>query len=317
VNIGAGTYREQLVIAASGTAGHPITFQAIAGQTVLISPPLMGGDPTKATITMEGLGPTLGNGGGSYITLNGLHIQGWQGNPQAPASDHYASNVVSIDPGIYTTTDSLNDTIINSELYNGLHCGVKEMVGAATNVNLTVQNSYIHNNGTTGIDHGIYGCDHCSFINNTINDNAGWGIHAYSGYVNGVPFNVLVSGSSFSGNGLPPQNQVANGGGAVVLAGANATVVNNTGTGNSEGIMYFRGGCQNPVVTHNDFFGNTYLDADWDNGGGNPDYGSPSGIIDNWNIYKTGLVNSKIPLGANDCVVASSILGPSYCGVAK
>ena len=281
--IGAGTYLEQINISTVGTALAPVTVRAIRRQTVLISPPLASGYPSRATVILSG----------SYITLANLRIQGWKGNPQAPASDHFMSNVITVNDG------ALYNSIINSELYDGLHCGIKGGVNSA--IYLTVSQCNIHDNGTTSLDHGVYGGGHSSFTGNTINNNAGYGLHLYSG-MPAFPASVLADRNSFTGNG----------GGAILIGGPDAVVTNNTGTGNASGIGYFRLPCTNPTVTHNQMFGNANMDVWSDNCGGA--CGGPSGITDDWNIYKRGKVPAGIPYGANECIVAGlDLVGPG-CG---
>jgi parallel beta-helix repeat protein len=287
----SGTIRDQVVFWTTGTANSPITIRSIPkGPPALILPPLANGNPALATLTFARV---------QYYTVSDLRISGWKGNPQAPAEDHFGSNVISVSNG------AANITVLNSELFNGLHCGLKEVSGTV-NANVVARNNNIHDNGTTTLDHGIYGCDHCTFDGNTIHDNAAYGIHAYS-----APPNVTITNNTFYNNGVTTRN-----GGAILIAGPNATVTGNLGYSNWRGIFYFRSSCTNPVVMHNQMMFNIYRDVDWDDGGGQ--LGSPSGVTDDYNLYGSGTpaggVASSVPLGAHDCVVPDSKLASGGCG---
>jgi hypothetical protein len=271
VYVEAGTYDEALTFTKSGQPGTPIIVSCAPGDLgmVLVTPPAgyAQGEPDGSVVTFS----TADN-----VWLNGLLIQGTKGTPGAPAAEHYSADGVTFEAGA-----GLGDEVTNCVIFDCLHCGIKELDHGGEG--MLLQGNVIFDNGTTGLDHGIYmPADNVIMDGNVIFNNAGWGIQSYPD-----PYGQVITHNVLFGNHL----------GGILIAGSYNTVEYNTVSYDHIGLMYFRGWCVDNVVEYNVFSGND-TDGTYDNG---VTQGNPSGNDDDFNVY--GLQpDYPFPLGPHDTV---------------
>jgi parallel beta-helix repeat protein len=272
VYVEAGTYVQTVDVTKSGLAGEPIIISCAPGAlgkvTVTPSQQYVQANPSGAVFTLAKA---------DYVWINGFNIEGPKGRPGAPASEHYGANGITWESGA-----GLGDRATNNVVYDNVHCGLKEMNHGGTGI--FVQGNVIFDNGTNGLDHGIYmPASNSTMDGNVIFYNTGYGIHSYP-----TPTNQTISHNVIFGNTT----------GGIIIGGSNNKVLYNTVVNSGTwGMFYFRGGCTNNVVEHNIFAFNVN-NGGWDNGGGK--LGSPSNNLDDYNDYYSGRLDSRIALGAHD-----------------
>jgi hypothetical protein len=272
VYVEAGVYVENLSITKSGLAGRPIIISAAPGAlgqvTITPSAQYVTANPSGAVVNVEQA---------NYVWINGFVIEGPKGRPEAPLSEHYGANGITWNDGA-----GLGDRATNNVVYNNVHCGLKEMdqhIGAGN----LIEGNVIFDNGTTSLDHGIYmPADDVTINGNIIFESAGFGIHAYES-----PRRLTITHNVC----------FANKAGALVLAGSDCKVLNNTFADNLRGMFYFRAGCANNVVENNIFAFNR-TDCDYDNGGGK--LGDPHDNLDDYNCSFPGKPNPAVKPGPNE-----------------
>jgi len=114
-----------------------------------------------------------------------------------------------------------------------------------------VKNSYFDNIGTDSNDHHIYFGAQFDAGNESIIENnyfgatKGYGAHMYTN-----PSHYIIRNNIFDCKNT--------GEGAIVLAGNNISVYNNTIYNCPRGVFFFRSGSQNNIVKNNLFYNNTY-----------------------------------------------------------
>jgi len=285
VYIKSGTYVENLVLTTSGTAAKPIIISCAPGAlgTVTIT-------PSAAFVTNNPDGSVIDVNAADYIWINGLNIEGPMGRPEAPLAEDFSADGIT-----WENAAGLGDRATNNVVYANVHCGMKEMHHGGTNID--VEGNVIFANGADSLSHGIYmPADNSTMNANVIFNNASFGIHSYPS-----PQNQIITNNVLWGN---PS-------GGIILGGASNQVYHNTvaysGTG-SVGIFYFRGGCTNNIVEDNiAVFNDT--DAGWDNGSGQPGYGSPANNTDDYNDYL--IVDPHVTKGTHELTADPVFVNPA------
>ena len=158
-----GTYTGGLEFIPSGTSwDDPVTVAASPGHSpVLVSPEQHSAALYLAT--------------SRYVVIDGFIMDGTN-------TDHG----IKITWGFGGTADHIR--IQNSEIaYAGEGIFVTEGSDGNEFINLQV-----HDNGTTDFDHGIYIRSSDNIVKDcSIHDNAGWGVHVYSGSGTGADNNII------------------------------------------------------------------------------------------------------------------------------
>jgi Right handed beta helix region len=272
VYVKAGTYAEVVLMAKSGEEKKPIILSCAPGDLgkVVVTPPkeYVEKNPSGAVVTVKAA---------QNVWINGLVIEGPKGRPEAPKKETYGANGIT-----WHNKAGKGCRATNNVIYGNLHCGLKEMdqhVGAG----IFIEGNIIFDNGTDFHDHGIYmPADDVTMNGNIIFDNAGYGIHAYT-----APKRLVITRNVC----------FANKAGALVLAGSDCKVLNNTFADNLRGMFYFRADCANNVIENNIFAFNR-TDCDYDNGGGK--LGDPHDNLDDYNCSFPGKPNPAVKPGPNE-----------------
>jgi parallel beta-helix repeat protein len=268
----AGIYTEDVLITKSGWEEKPIILSCAPGALgkVVVTPSAdyVRKHPSGAVISVKGA---------RSVWINGLVIEGPKGRPEAPKKETYGANGIT-----WLNKDGKGCRATNNVIYGNLHCGLKEMdqhVGAG----IFIEGNIIFDNGTDFHDHGIYmPADDVTINGNIIFESAGFGVHAYES-----PRRLTITRNVC----------FANKAGALVLAGSDCKVLNNTFADNLRGMFYFRSGCANNVVENNIFAFNR-TDCDYDNGGGK--LGDPHDNLDDYNCSFPGKPNPAVKSGPNE-----------------
>lgn len=276
VYVRAGSYTEGdasgcVRFAASGTSGNPIVLSCAPGDLgdVYVT-------PSAAYVTAQPGGAVVTVAGASHIWINGLVIEGPRGRPEAPESEMFGANGIT-----WTNGAGLDCRVTNSVICHNVHCGLKEMGHGGTHI--LMQGNVILENGTTFNDHGVYcPASDVTMDGNIVFNHPGWAFHCYEQPARARITRNVCFGNTWSG---------------ILLGGPDAVVLHNTCANNGQGVMYFRGFCQNPVVYNNVFAFNTG-NAAWDNGGGQ--FGDPGGIDDDYNDYYSGTLSNAYTRGAHE-----------------
>jgi hypothetical protein len=227
-------------ISVSGTAANPITIETCAGST------------TKAEIAQRI------HVYGSYIRLRNIKVtrnvldtdKRDKSVPAQPNGVPGGGNV-----NIWFEGASSHVTLEKSEISGSGMTGV--FGGGSFNQILA---NYIHDNGTTSDDHGIYYAGSDSLIaNNIVYNNYDFGIQiAYSKAIN----NKIANNTTVH-NGY--KNTLVKGSGTVTFSGATSNIfVNNISYDNSKyGYETYDSAIDNNTLSHND----SYLNAQGDTSG--------------------------------------------------
>lgn len=223
-----GVYGQGITTAAAlkaiGTATNPITIESCAGETAEIA--------RQIQVT------------GSYIRLRNLKII----KNSYPTDVRYGQS--GINPGGNVgiwLKGGTSITVEKSEITGATMTGI---FGGGPN-NQIISN-YIHNNGTTPDDHGIYYTSGSSLIaNNLVVDNFGFGVQVqYTGATNDIVANNTVIHNGYGGVSLGKP-----GSGFVTAAGtSNIRFVNNIAANNAE--FGFKTYDTTSVLSNNNTYGN-------------------------------------------------------------
>jgi hypothetical protein len=260
VYVKAGTYTERITITKSGSAASPIIISVAPGDIghvrIRLARTLVANNPGTAVVRFEN--------GARHVWFNGFVIEGYRGWPESPSNDDYGANGVTWSGGA-----GLGTRLTNNVIFNNLHCGVKEMNHGGTSI--LIAGNVIFENGTDGLDHGIYApANEISVDGNIVFYNSGWGVHSYPSPVRQtLTRNILFF----------------NGSGGILLAGSETRVFHNLALASRKGILYFRGGSAFNKVLNNIFAFNTETDGGYDNGGGK--FGNPHDNLDDFNCYSS------------------------------
>lgn len=266
VLIGQGEYTEVVNIAKSGLPAKPIIIAAAPGALPRIVLPLGAPKETNVNNQVHPAVFTL-TSGAKHIWVNGLVVEGGRGRADSPKQEMYGAN------GFQLSGKAGEDVrLTNCITYWDLHCGFKEMGHGGANY--VIEGCVAFWCGTRANDHGAYIPSSDAVIRgNIFFETAGYGIHAYS-----HPQRLLIERNLCVRNKAP----------GIIVSGSNNQVLRNTCVGNSIGMFFFRGGCTNNTVEGNIFSGNGQ-DMAMDNGGGNPQYGTPSGNKCDYNLLSKAL----------------------------
>jgi parallel beta-helix repeat protein len=238
-----GTYLETLVwVIPSGTSwSQPVTVQVAPGETVV----LQANVPTDAVVDFED--------NSQYIILDGFILD--------------ANNLASFAFGIGNASFI---RVMNCEIKNALHSGMS--VGGHSH---EFSNLDVHDNGSTGYDHGLYLITSQTRVESSrFYNHSGYGIHVYSSaHESGLDDNIFDSnltygntiGGMFVGHGVRntvSNNTIWNNGNGLWLASPYSTIYNNTiynnyGTSPDGGIgIYIIFSDWGVEITHNTIYGN-------------------------------------------------------------
>lgn len=90
-------------------------------------------------------------------------------------------DAVNVAEGIKITSGATNITIKNCEIKNATGQGIIITHGGGTTTGTLIENCHVHHCGTDDFDHGIYIRTGGTIIGCEINNNIGYGVHAYAG----------------------------------------------------------------------------------------------------------------------------------------
>lgn len=219
----AGTYTTFTVSNKHGTASDPIVISAAPGDTgeVLIVSSYFPSRDASITVTDAS----------TYIWIQGFAVEGTKGKAGAATNDDYSANGITFNGGAGN-----GSRVFNNIVYGNLHCGIKEMGHGG--VNILIEANVIFGNGTDGLDHGIYLPNTATADGNIVFGHSSYGIHLFS-----QPTGQIIK-----------RNVVfENGSGALLLAGSNTQIYNNTFVSNANGvgIYYFREYCTDNILRNN------------------------------------------------------------------
>ena len=266
-----GVYVEAPLIRTSGREGAPIILScapdALGKVKVTTSKEYVQKNPSGAVISLHGA---------RHVWINGLVIEGPKGRPEAPKAETYGANGIT-----WAGKAGVGCRATNNVVYGNVHCGLKEMGHGGAGI--LMEANIIFDNGTRSTDHGIYcPADELTIRGNIIFNNAGYGIHSYSG----PKRQMIVQNVCFG-------NRVC----GIILAGTENQVYHNVCVGNGIGIFYFRDGCMDNVVQNNIFAFNG-TDCGYDNGGGK--LGDPAHNTDDYNCYFPGKPEPRLHPGEHE-----------------
>src|SRR5262249_7226720 len=142
---------------------HHTTVQAATGETVTLN-------------GVDGLGGVVAIYNGSYITLDGLTLDGVN-------STSGFVLFIGGDPGIYSHDITVQDGVVRNKATGGSFACITQTTSGGANSHVIFRNMEVYNCGAmpTLPVHGIYLTAAYSTIENcTIHDNEGYGIHQYT-----------------------------------------------------------------------------------------------------------------------------------------
>ncbi|MHB8630158.1 MAG: right-handed parallel beta-helix repeat-containing protein [Aggregatilineales bacterium] len=259
-----GTYSSSLTVTSSGSAGLPITIQAVVGQHPVIDLENTRADLISVTgsYTVVG-GFEVKNSNGNCINLEGQH------NIIRDSVIHECYNVGIFTDGQYDTIDSntvYHASTINSSLTlpSGWSSGIKVQVGSAA---ITISNNTVYNNYGEGIavTRGTY---------STVTGNIAYDNYSVNIYIDNS-YNILVEnnftvdhpngGFLKAGNpseGIALGEEYYAGWGAQL---SNIIIQNNISAFTNHGITYFgndsgstNGGLKYTTIAFNTLWGSTH-----------------------------------------------------------
>ena len=270
----------------SGTEEQP--FQTIARGVLDLSP----GDilyVKNGTYTAWGRGMPSGASWDSPITIAAYpgHSPVIVKSAQDVITLHFIdTSYIVIDGFVIDGTSAVNGVKITYESSIAHHIRIQNSEIAYATVGIFVTpgsdgnefiNLQVHNNGTTDFDHGVYLTSSDNLVEGcSIHDNAGWGVHIYSGgsannniIRNNTIYNNGRSGSrgdgiflsSGSGNQAYNNDVSGNIGGIRIDYGASNTYVgNNTVHGNPAFSIFIGGSSSNTLIESNNTDGQAIID---------------------------------------------------------
>jgi hypothetical protein len=270
----------------AGTSGHPIILSCAPGDfgkvRINLSSEFVAGSPgfSLSILISE-----------NYITLNGLIVEGSLGRAEAPLTNTFYVNCVTVD-------SSIGVKVMNCALFRAVHCGLKAM--AHGELAVVAEGCITFENGSQSTDHGIYlGVDDCIVHGNISFRNGGYGAHMYNGPGNATVTRNVAFANATSGSG-----------GGILNAAHDSLFEYNTVDEQIFGILYFRSGCTNNNVDHNIMLSQTGRCCAIDDAGN----GSiPTGNHDDYNDYFPDGANAALdlPPGAHEVNVDPLFVNPS------
>lgn len=236
----AGTYYGPVVIKTKATEHSPVALRALAGEEVIVTYDDAFVRQQQARIAKLGQeGAVDANGQqlhypslitivGTYVEVSGLHLIGVR--DRLPMN-LYSESGISIAGG-----GGLGCRVLDNEIQNTGHCGVKEMGHGGKR--FLIEGNYIYDLGHTAHDHAIYlPADDVVIRRNLLLNTAGWGIHAYT-----EPKRLTISHNVIGGNAED----------AIILGGAECRVLHNLLYHDRHGgVFLFRRGCRNNTIANN------------------------------------------------------------------
>jgi hypothetical protein len=215
--ISGGTYSESLVnaIPAGKDWSAPVVIRALDPNNRPILQPSSGTQVIDIETDQYG-GPTA-----HHIVLDGLVVDG----------THVGYEGIKISQQAYSIQ------VLNSEIKNAHGSGiVVDHTSPGWNLFSGLD---IHDNGSTQLDHGIYiAASENTIQNSRVHDNAGWGIHVYTG--TGTISNDIVQQNQCYNNGRAG----GYGAGIGLYSGSGHVAANNSVWGNRDGIAIDFGAAQ-------------------------------------------------------------------------
>ena len=249
-----GTYFGPVVVRTQATADSPAAIRAVEGHEVIVtySDDFVAAEKAKVhSAPTEGRAraldekgrdlhyPPLGDVRGTFIEISGLHLIG--------ARDRLPHNLYSENGVSFSGKGGEGCRVLNCEIENVGHCGVKEMGHGGHSI--LIAGNLIRDVGQTFHDHGIYAPAHDVTVRKNLLLNAtGWGLHAYSTPRRIVATHNIVAGNDHHG---------------IILGGPDALVAHNVfGSNRKGGVFFFRSGCTGAVVKNNLFYDNPAVEFD-------------------------------------------------------
>jgi Right handed beta helix region len=222
-----GTYGQgntsALTWTGQGTASAPITIAAAPGQNPVIA--------------------QLVKLSGSYLRLSGITVV----RNSYPTDSRFGQGGSNPGGSVNLWADGCSHCTIQNDEIRGA-----TMTGLFINGSDSIQvlGNWIHGNGTTHDDHGIYFCSGANGLvaDNVIEKNYDFGLQMYCG--SGGPSGTIVTDNTIVDNGTP-----GSGGSGIVAEVSNGQIYNNIISGNVEyGIRGWSGG--SATISSNDISGN-------------------------------------------------------------
>ena len=282
----AGTYDGPVAIRkVRATAESPTALRAMPGEEVIVRYPAAWIAAELAAIDhvqLEGRRITYNDKGeeihykplinvtdSAYVEISGLHLIG--ARRELP-HNLYSENGVGFSHG------SENCRVLNNEIENVGHCGVK---GGS---HVLVEGNWIHDVGQTFHDHGGYfGGKNVVFRRNLVVGVAGWGVHGYKS-----PQQMQVTHNIFMHARMH----------GVLIGGADSLVAHNVFADNAKGgVFLFRRQCHGNRVINNIFLGPEPA-ISMDDKGGAPGAAPTENVFDH-NLVEHGVKLTARPLPEN------------------
>jgi parallel beta-helix repeat protein len=165
--------------------------------------------------------------------------------------DGFVIDATNAGHGIKITNDSYGIAnhirIQNSQIFNAQGDGIFVTSGSDGNEFINLQ---VHNNGTDGLNHGIYIKSSNNIVEGClIYDNKGWGVHVYSGS-GGANNNIIRNNNVYDNS-----RSQTRGGGIILTSGSGNQAYNNIIWGNMYGIRIDHG-ASNTYVGGNTIYEN-------------------------------------------------------------
>jgi hypothetical protein len=254
IYLNKGTYYGPVVVETQATEQTPTAIRAVEGQEVIVTyaDEFVAAEKAKVHATpTEGRGRALDDKGqelhypplidvrGRFIEISGLHLVG--------VRDRLPHNLYSENGVSFSGKGGEGCRVLNCEIENVGHCGVKEMGHGGHSI--LIAGNLIHDVGQTFHDHGIYApADDITVRRNLLLNATGWGLHAYSTPRRIVATHNLVAGNDHHG---------------IILAGPDALVAHNVfGSNHKGGLFFFRSGCTGAIVKNNLFYDDPVVEFD-------------------------------------------------------
>jgi len=254
VYLDKGTYFGPVVVAVQATAEAPAAIRAVEGHEVIVtySDDFVAAEQAKVrsaptagrTRALDEQGqelhyPPLIDVRGTFIEITGLHLVG--------VRDRLPHNLYSENGVSFSGGGGEGCRVLNCEIENVGHCGVKEMGHGGHSI--LIAGNLIHDVGQTFHDHGIYApANDITVRKNLLLNATGWGLHAYS-----APRRIVATHNVVAGNDQH----------GIILGGPDALVAHNVfGSNHKGGLFFFRSGCTGANVTNNLFYDDPAVDFD-------------------------------------------------------
>jgi hypothetical protein len=277
-----GAYFGPVVVRTQATAEAPSAIRAVEGDKVIVtySEDFVAAEKAKVhRAPTEGRERALDEAGkelhypplldvrGTFVEISGLRLVG--------VRDRLPHNLYSENGVSFSGKGGEGCRVLNCEIENVGHCGVKEMGHGGHSI--LIAGNLIHDVGQTFHDHCIYApADDVTVRKNVLLNATGYGLHAYSTPRRIVATHNLVAGNDQHG---------------IVLGGPDALVAHNVfGSNHRGGLFFFRSGCTGASVKNNLFYDDPAVDFDQMGDAGR----APSGNVFDHNCLAPGVRLGKM-----------------------